>query len=46
MGPFKQLQKMFAPTRIVATIAVFLAFGLTLYAALVVSFSEYNLILF
>ncbi|XP_011500398.1 PREDICTED: vesicle transport protein SFT2B [Ceratosolen solmsi marchali] len=34
MGPVNQMKKMFAPTRIVATIMIFVAFALTLYAAL------------
>ncbi|XP_014230111.1 vesicle transport protein SFT2B isoform X2 [Trichogramma pretiosum] len=34
MGPVNQLKKMFASTRIIATIIVFVSFGLTLYAAL------------
>ena len=37
MGPVNQLKKMFAPTRIIATIMIFVAIALTLYAALVVS---------
>lgn len=34
MGPFNQLKKMFASTRIIATILVFVSIGLTLFAAL------------
>lgn len=34
MGPFNQLKKMFAATRIIATILVFLSIGITLFAAL------------
>ncbi|CAB0038098.1 unnamed protein product [Trichogramma brassicae] len=34
MGPVNQLKKMFASTRVIATIIVFVSFGLTLYAAL------------
>lgn len=37
MGPVNQLKKMFAATRVVATLMIFVAFGLTLYAGLVVS---------
>lgn len=37
MGPVNQLKKMFAETRIIATILVFVTIGLTLFAALVVS---------
>ena len=33
MGPCSQLKKMFASTRIVATILVFVAIGMTLFAA-------------
>lgn len=36
MGPVNQLKKMFAPTRVIATIMMFVALGLTLWAALVV----------
>jgi hypothetical protein len=38
MGPVNQMKKMFAPTRIVATIMIFVSFALTLYAALGVNF--------
>ncbi|XP_032666949.1 vesicle transport protein SFT2B isoform X1 [Odontomachus brunneus] len=34
MGPFNQLKKMFAPTRVIATIIVFVTIALTLVAAL------------
>ncbi|XP_058802283.1 vesicle transport protein SFT2A isoform X1 [Phymastichus coffea] len=34
MGPINQIKKMFAPTRVIATVIVFFAFGLTLWAAL------------
>ncbi|XP_012526788.1 vesicle transport protein SFT2B isoform X2 [Monomorium pharaonis] len=34
MGPFNQFKKMFASTRIIATILVFVSIGLTLFAAL------------
>ncbi|XP_031826974.1 vesicle transport protein SFT2A isoform X2 [Nomia melanderi] len=34
MGPCSQLRKMFAATRIVATVLVFVALGMTLFAAL------------
>lgn len=37
MGPFKQIQKMFAPTRLVATIVVLVSILFTLLAALKVS---------
>jgi len=37
MGPFNQLKKMFASTRIIATILVFVSIALTLFAALHVS---------
>nr|CAD7399836.1 unnamed protein product [Timema cristinae]CAD7431140.1 unnamed protein product [Timema monikensis] len=33
MGPFNQVKKMFAPTRVIATILVIVLFGLTLFAA-------------
>ncbi|KDR18913.1 vesicle transport protein SFT2B [Zootermopsis nevadensis] len=33
MGPVNQLKKMFAPTRVIATIIVIVMFGLTLFAA-------------
>lgn len=36
MGPFNQIKKMFASTRIVATIIVIVSFVLTLIAAIVV----------
>ncbi|XP_014213154.1 vesicle transport protein SFT2A isoform X1 [Copidosoma floridanum] len=35
MGPINQLKKMFAPTRIIATILVFVSLGLALYFALI-----------
>lgn len=35
MGPMKQLKKMFASTRIIATILVFVCMGMTLLAAIV-----------
>ena len=38
MGPVNQLKKMFAPTRVIATIMIFVSIALTLYAALGVSF--------
>lgn len=38
MGPFNQLKKMFASTRIVATLVVIVSFVLTLVAAIVVFF--------
>ncbi|XP_076642765.1 vesicle transport protein SFT2A isoform X1 [Halictus rubicundus] len=34
MGPCNQLKKMFAATRVVATVLVFVALGMTLFAAL------------
>ncbi|KAJ9598234.1 hypothetical protein L9F63_011055 [Diploptera punctata] len=34
MGPFNQIKKMFAPTRVIATIIVIVMFGLTLFAAI------------
>ncbi|XP_015174657.1 PREDICTED: vesicle transport protein SFT2A isoform X2 [Polistes dominula] len=34
MGPINQLKKMFAATRIIATIVVFISIGMTLFAAL------------
>ncbi|XP_034936346.1 vesicle transport protein SFT2A [Chelonus insularis] len=34
MGPVNQLKKMFASSRIIATLLVFLSIGLTLYAAI------------
>ncbi|XP_033310522.1 vesicle transport protein SFT2B isoform X1 [Bombus vosnesenskii] len=34
MGPFNQFKKMFAPTRVVATVLVFIAIVMTLFAAL------------
>lgn len=37
MGPFNQFKKMFAPTRIIATILVFISIAITLFAALHVS---------
>lgn len=37
MGPFNQFKKMFASTRIVATIVVIVSFGMTLFAAIGVS---------
>jgi len=37
MGPVNQIKKMFAATRVIATILVFVMFGLTLFAALWVS---------
>lgn len=37
MGPFKQIKKMFATTRLIATLIVILSFALTLFAALKVS---------
>lgn len=37
MGPVNQMKKMFAPTRVIATIIVFVAFALTLFAAIGVS---------
>lgn len=37
MGPFNQFKKMFASTRIIATIIVIVSFGMTLFAALYVS---------
>lgn len=37
MGPVNQIKKMFAPTRVIATIVVLVMFGLTLFAALWVS---------
>lgn len=35
MGPFKQIKKMFAPTRAIATILVIVSFTLTIIAAVV-----------
>lgn len=37
MGPLNQLKKMFAPTRVIATLLVIVMFCLTLFAAFVVS---------
>jgi hypothetical protein len=37
MGPVNQIKKMFAPTRVIATVLVIVMFGLTLFAALWVS---------
>lgn len=37
MGPFSQIKKMFAATRIIATVLVFVAIAMTLFAALHVS---------
>lgn len=34
MGPVNQVKKMFAPTRVIATVLVIVMFGLTLFAAL------------
>ncbi|XP_046990566.1 vesicle transport protein SFT2B [Schistocerca americana] len=34
MGPVNQIKKMFAPTRVIATIMVIVMFGLTLFAAI------------
>ncbi|XP_071455366.1 vesicle transport protein SFT2A [Hetaerina americana] len=34
MGPFNQIKKMFAPTRAIATIVMFVCFGLTLFAGI------------
>ncbi|KAJ8869131.1 hypothetical protein PR048_030699 [Dryococelus australis] len=34
MGPVNQVKKMFAPTRVIATILVIVLFGLTLFAAI------------
>lgn len=34
MGPVNQIKKMFAPTRVIATIVVIVMFGLTLFAAI------------
>ncbi|XP_069680332.1 vesicle transport protein SFT2A [Periplaneta americana] len=34
MGPVNQIKKMFAPTRVIATIIVIVMFGLTLFAAI------------
>lgn len=34
MGPVNQIKKMFAPTRVLATVLVLVMFGLTLFAAL------------
>lgn len=45
MGPFNQVKKMFAPTRAIATIIVFVSFGLTLFAAIGVSYTFFNKIL-
>lgn len=47
MGPIKQIQKMFAPTRLVATIVVMISIILTLISALKVSFyiSQFYIIL-
>lgn len=39
MGPLNQIQKMFAPTRLVATILVMVSLVLTLLSALVVSYN-------
>lgn len=40
MGPIKQFKKMFAATRIIATVLVFVAVAMTLFAALHVSIME------
>ena len=37
MGPFNQFKKMFAPTRVIATVLVFVTIAMTLFAALHVS---------
>ena len=37
MGPFNQFKKMFAPTRVIATVLVFITIAMTLFAALHVS---------
>lgn len=37
MGPFNQIQKMFAATRVIATLIVLVSVTMTLVAALVVS---------
>lgn len=37
MGPVNQVKKMFAATRVIATILVFISIGITLFAALHVS---------
>lgn len=43
MGPVKQIKKMFDPTRLTATILVFLSIALTLVSAVVVStLLQYN----
>ncbi|KAG8238437.1 hypothetical protein J437_LFUL002894, partial [Ladona fulva] len=34
MGPVNQVKKMFAPTRVIATVMMFVMFGLTLYAGI------------
>lgn len=34
MGPVNQIKKMFAPTRIVATVIVAVSFAITLFAAI------------
>jgi len=34
MGPVNQIKKMFAPTRVIATVLVLVMFGLTLFAAI------------
>lgn len=42
MGPVNQIKKMFAPTRIIATIIVLVSIGLTLFAAIKVCFFFYK----
>lgn len=37
MGPVNQIKKMFAPTRVIATIMVLVMLGLTLFSAILVS---------
>lgn len=34
MGPVNQIKKMFAPTRVVATVIVVVSFAITLFAAI------------
>lgn len=43
MGPFNQFKKMFAPTRVIATILVFVSIAITLFAALHVSIIYSNI---
>jgi len=46
MGPFKQIKKMFADTRLIATIVVLVMMVLTFIAAIVVRHAFVNLSMF